>query len=122
MNFDPQKFFIGLLDFFSILLPGALLTYLLRDELGPGRAGGSLFRAPRTRSLGSLPVRELSLGPPGLPARLLAGRVLRLGQALHAEYADHIARPPRSPVALACPHAGLAGIQARAGPRARTGD
>jgi 8-oxo-dGTP pyrophosphatase MutT (NUDIX family) len=35
MNFDPQKFFIGLLDFFSILLPGALLTYLLRDELGP---------------------------------------------------------------------------------------
>jgi hypothetical protein len=35
MNFDPQKFFIGLLDFFSILLPGALLTYLLMDELGP---------------------------------------------------------------------------------------
>ncbi len=35
MNFDPQKFFIGLMDFFSILLPGALLTYLLMDEVGP---------------------------------------------------------------------------------------
>jgi hypothetical protein len=35
MNFDPQKFFIGLMDFFSILLPGALLTYLLMGEAGP---------------------------------------------------------------------------------------
>lgn len=35
MNFEPQKFFIGLIDFFSILLPGALLTYLLKDDLGP---------------------------------------------------------------------------------------
>ena len=30
MGFEPQKFFIGLMDLFSILLPGALLTYLLR--------------------------------------------------------------------------------------------
>ena len=30
MNFEPQKFFIGLMDFFSILLPGALLTYFLQ--------------------------------------------------------------------------------------------
>lgn len=35
MTFDPQKLFIGLMDFFSILLPGALLTYLLMDEVGP---------------------------------------------------------------------------------------
>jgi 8-oxo-dGTP pyrophosphatase MutT (NUDIX family) len=35
MNFDPQKFFIGLMDFFSILLPGALLTYLLMNDVGP---------------------------------------------------------------------------------------
>ena len=27
MNPDPQKYFVGLLDFFSIWLPGALLTY-----------------------------------------------------------------------------------------------
>jgi hypothetical protein len=26
MNFDPQKFFIGLMDFFFILLPSALLS------------------------------------------------------------------------------------------------
>lgn len=35
MNFDPQKFFIGLMDFLSILLPGALLTFLLMGEVGP---------------------------------------------------------------------------------------
>ena len=34
MNFDPQKFFIGLIDFFSILLLGRLLTYLLMGEAG----------------------------------------------------------------------------------------
>jgi hypothetical protein len=35
MNFDPHQFFIGLMDFFSILLPGALLTYLLMGHVGP---------------------------------------------------------------------------------------
>lgn len=35
MNFEPQKLFIGLIDFFSILLPGALLTWLLMDDVGP---------------------------------------------------------------------------------------
>lgn len=35
MNFEPQKFFIGLMEFFSILLPGALLTYLLLHTHGP---------------------------------------------------------------------------------------
>ncbi len=35
MNVDPEKFFIGLMDFFSILLPGALLVYLLMGEVGP---------------------------------------------------------------------------------------
>ncbi len=31
MAFEPQKFFIGLVDFFSILMPGALLAYLGKD-------------------------------------------------------------------------------------------
>jgi hypothetical protein len=35
MNFDPQNFFISLMDFFSILLPGALLSWLLMGEVGP---------------------------------------------------------------------------------------
>ena len=42
MGFEPQKFFIGLVDFFSILLPGALLTYLCKDWVAVkvGMAGG----------------------------------------------------------------------------------
>lgn len=39
MNFEPQKFFIGLMDFFAILLPGALLTYLFMDDVGPAALG-----------------------------------------------------------------------------------
>ncbi|MBU3699022.1 MAG: NUDIX domain-containing protein [Candidatus Kapabacteria bacterium] len=35
MNFEPQKFFIGLMDFFSILLPGAILSFILMDDVGP---------------------------------------------------------------------------------------
>lgn len=35
MSFEPEKFFIGLMDFFSILLPGALLTFLLIIVIGP---------------------------------------------------------------------------------------
>lgn len=31
MNFEPQKFFIGLMDFFSILMPGAVLTWAARQ-------------------------------------------------------------------------------------------
>jgi 8-oxo-dGTP pyrophosphatase MutT (NUDIX family) len=35
MSFEPQKFFIGVIEFFSILLPGAVLTYLFKDAVGP---------------------------------------------------------------------------------------
>src|SRR5690348_766943 len=31
--FEPQKFFIGVMDFFSILLPGAILTWLMKEPL-----------------------------------------------------------------------------------------
>jgi 8-oxo-dGTP pyrophosphatase MutT (NUDIX family) len=34
MNLEPQKLFIGLIDFFSILLPGSLFTYIVKDEFG----------------------------------------------------------------------------------------
>ncbi len=34
-SFEPQKFFIGLMDFFSILLPGAVLVYLTMAVAGP---------------------------------------------------------------------------------------
>lgn len=44
-DFDPQKLFIGVIDLFSILLPGALLTFLVRGwlgrvVLGPGGPAG----------------------------------------------------------------------------------
>ncbi len=34
MNFEPNKLFIGLVDFFSILLPGALFTFVTGGWLG----------------------------------------------------------------------------------------
>ena len=34
MNFDPRKLFIDLMDFFFILLPGTLLTWLQMGEVG----------------------------------------------------------------------------------------
>jgi hypothetical protein len=40
VNLDPNQFFIGLMDFFCVLLPGALLTYLLMGEVGPVVLGG----------------------------------------------------------------------------------
>jgi 8-oxo-dGTP pyrophosphatase MutT (NUDIX family) len=43
MNLEPQKFFVGLMEFFSILLPGALLTYLLMDEVGPVVLGNGKY-------------------------------------------------------------------------------
>jgi hypothetical protein len=32
---EPQKFFLGVIDFFAIILPGAILTFLIKDKLGP---------------------------------------------------------------------------------------
>ena len=74
MTFQSVKFFIGLMDFFSMLLPGALLTYLLMGELGD-----RYDRLHGAEAWGIL-VRELSLLPPGLSAQLLAGRALRLSE------------------------------------------
>ena len=47
MNFEPQKFFIGMIDFFSILLPGALLTYLLKDDMAPRFLGDGYYKLER---------------------------------------------------------------------------
>lgn len=84
MRFDPQSFFIGQMDSLSILLRGALPTYLLMDKVGPAR--GSLYPARRRTSLGRSSVREPFSRPLGLPARDLDGRALRLGPTLHAEH------------------------------------
>ena len=33
MSAEPQKFFVGLVDFFSVVMPGAMLTYLVGPDL-----------------------------------------------------------------------------------------
>ncbi len=38
MNFEPQKFFIGIIDFFSVLLPGGVLAYLAKDRVASASA------------------------------------------------------------------------------------
>ena len=53
MNFEPQKFFIGIIDLFSMLLPGAVIAYLAKQsgivatmiplEIGPGAEGWLAF-------------------------------------------------------------------------------
>jgi 8-oxo-dGTP pyrophosphatase MutT (NUDIX family) len=48
MDFEPQKFFIGVIDLFSVLLPGALLTFLLMDSAGPFFLGASFNRLAGT--------------------------------------------------------------------------
>ena len=48
MSFEPEKFFIGLLDFFAVLLPGALLTYLVKDMVGPSVLGSEYYRLGET--------------------------------------------------------------------------
>ena len=50
MNFELQKFFIGLMDFFSILLPGALFTYLMMDDVGPVVLGDRYARLAGTEA------------------------------------------------------------------------
>ena len=42
-GFEPQKFFIGLVDFFSILLPGGLLAYLGKDWAAGQLLGQSIY-------------------------------------------------------------------------------
>jgi hypothetical protein len=86
VKFDPQKFFTGLMDFFSILLPGALLTYLLMGKVGPVVLGVVTPNLPAQKPGPSSFSRAIFSAPSAFLARLLAGRVLRLGAPLRAEY------------------------------------
>src|SRR5689334_14206807 len=60
MNLEPQKNFIGLMDFFSVLPADALPSYQLMDK---DCAGGALCQAHRHRSVDHLPVREPAVRP-----------------------------------------------------------
>jgi hypothetical protein len=50
MNIDPQKVFIGLMDFFSCC--GALLTFLLIGEVGQVVLGGIAISVSPARKPG----------------------------------------------------------------------
>jgi 8-oxo-dGTP pyrophosphatase MutT (NUDIX family) len=52
MNFEPEKFFIGLTDFFSVLLPGAVLTYLLMHSPSLAPVMEALFHEPTADAVG----------------------------------------------------------------------
>lgn len=39
MNFEPHTFFIGLVDFFSVLLPGAPLIFLMMGKAAQNGTG-----------------------------------------------------------------------------------
>ncbi len=47
----PSEFFVGVLDFFAILLPGAIATAILAPRVGP-LIFGSLFTSPTTEAGG----------------------------------------------------------------------
>lgn len=50
MDLKPQNFFIGVIDFFSVILPGALVTYFLNGLLYTRFFGdGKVFLLPETK-------------------------------------------------------------------------
>jgi hypothetical protein len=114
MNFDPQKFLIGLLDFFSILLPSALLTWLLIGEVGPVVLGDRYTKLADAQAWTAF-----------LLASYLFGHLVFLLASWLDEFYDWARRYmlncsdravclPRAPATSVCPRPDLAGIQARA--------
>jgi hypothetical protein len=51
MKFEPQKFYIGVVDFFSIMLPGGIFAYFLYGLFGP-KIFGPLLPAIKTDAVG----------------------------------------------------------------------
>ena len=51
MQLKPQDIFIGVIDFFSVILPGALITYFLMGQLyGDIFGAGKVFPSPETQT------------------------------------------------------------------------
>jgi hypothetical protein len=93
MNVDPQKLFIGLMDFFSILLPGALLTDRLMDEAGPAVLGDRYSKLDGAQAWAAFLYANSLFGHPAFCAGLMSGRFLRLGTAPFVERTDHMRHP-----------------------------
>ena len=53
MFFKPKDFFIGVVDFFSVIVPGALVTYFLMGQVdGDVFGAGKAFPLPETQTQG----------------------------------------------------------------------
>ncbi|WP_373509398.1 hypothetical protein [Thiocapsa sp.] len=99
MNFEPQKFFIGRMDFFSILLPGALLADLLMGEVGPAMlrdsydplAGAEAWAAFLLESYFFAHLALACTAPGWTQSASWAGRYT-------SQHLNCTARPPRPPV------------------------
>jgi hypothetical protein len=50
MAFEPQKFFVGLVDFFSVLMPGGLLAYLGKDLAAQALLGKYSYKLEGTEA------------------------------------------------------------------------
>ncbi|MEO8677786.1 MAG: NUDIX domain-containing protein [Vicinamibacterales bacterium] len=50
MSYEPEKFFIGVIDLFSVLLPGAVLSYLLKDHAAARLGLASGYPLDRTEA------------------------------------------------------------------------
>ncbi|NTU53336.1 MAG: NUDIX domain-containing protein [Chlorobiaceae bacterium] len=81
MSFDPQKFFIGLVDFFSIFMPGAMLAYLTKESV-----------AQQFGLIGGFPINNTETGAVFLFASYLLGHLVFL---LSAKLDDLIYNPLR---------------------------
>lgn len=90
MKLEPESLFIGVIDFFSVLLPGAVLTYLVKDDVEANLLG-SVF--PRIAGEAA-----------GWAAFLFSSYLLGHFIFLIGSYLDKISDPIRKPAAAALKH------------------
>lgn len=62
MNFEPQRFFIGLIDFFAVILPGALLAYVFMQPLGPAVLGDRFEKLSSAAAIAAFVVASYLVG------------------------------------------------------------
>ena len=62
MNFEPQKFFVGLIDFFSVLLPGSIVAFLLNASGAPAPLLDALRSMEGSKGVAAFLVASYLLG------------------------------------------------------------
>jgi hypothetical protein len=62
MSAEPEKFFVGVVELFSILLPGAVFAYLVKDRAGSVLIGPEYARLPEVEAWAVFLVASYLLG------------------------------------------------------------